>query len=103
MSLRKVSTQRKFVGENNSSRKFSRPYQTSLSSEPLNFTRRSDLRRPWSWANRRTNQQHQGRAGPQATSPFNVATSELPNTSASKPFRLVLVYVCLHVTGESLL
>ena len=73
MSLRKVSTQRKFVGENNSSRKFSRPYQTSRSSEPLNFTRRSDLRRPWSWANRRTNQQHQGRAGPQATSHFSVA------------------------------
>ena len=73
MSLRKVSTQRKFVGENNSSRKFFRPYQTSRSSEPLNFTRRSDPRRPWSWANRRTNQQHQGRAGPQATSRFSVA------------------------------
>ena len=73
MSLCKVSTQRKFAGENNYSQKFSRPYQTSRSSDPLNFTRRSDPRCPWSWANRLTNQQHQGRASPQATSHFSVA------------------------------
>ena len=71
ISLCKVSTQRKFVGENNSSRHFSRPYQTSRSSGPLNFTRRSDRRHPWS--------------RPSSNIPFQCGpvTSELSNTSAS--------------------
>ena len=62
ISLRKVTAKRKFVGENNSSRKFSHQSQNSRPNKRLNFTRRSDPRRPdprrpWFWSNRPMNQQ----------------------------------------------